>query len=476
LCYTSRVASVLHWTQNSKGLVYTRKVMQFSDFALDARLHRAIQAAGYETPTPIQVKTIPAGLTGRDIIGTAQTGTGKTAAFVLPILQRLLNKPGTPGRTRALIVTPTRELAEQINDSIRVLAKFTNLRSATVYGGVGMGPQEKAMRDGVDIIVACPGRLLDHIEHGKTLSHVEVLVLDEADRMLDMGFLPSVKRILRHLPRERQSMMFSATFAHELDSLAAEMLHSPARVDVGHGTPPRTIAHALYPVPQHLKTALTLTLLKTTNAYSALVFTRTKHRADRVARQLKQAGYNVATLHSNKSQNQRQQALDGFRSGKVHVLVATDIAARGLDIALVTHVINYDIPDTPDAYIHRIGRTGRVEREGDALTLVTGEDTDVIRDIERALGKSIERRTVTEFDYKAPAPPRDPAPAGRQPRPGRSSSYRPASVTEDKRAPAYVAPMRSDLTPASETSQPRRSPLSAGTWRNGNGQRRFGRH
>ncbi len=381
--------------------------MQFNDFTLDERLLRAVRDAGYETPTPIQQQTIPLGLKQRDIIGTAQTGTGKTVAFVLPILQRMIDHPTITRRTRALIVTPTRELAEQIHNTIRQLAQFTDLRSATVYGGVGMGPQEKAFRQGVEILVACPGRLLDHIEHGKTLSNVEVLVLDEADRMLDMGFLPDVRRILRHIPHERQSMMFSATFAAELHALAADMLRQPSRVDVGNGAPAKTIAHALYPVPQHLKTALTLTLLKETNAYSALVFTRTKHRADRVARQIKQAGYQVTTLHSNKSQNQRMQALQSFRSGKVQVMVATDIAARGLDIAGVTHVINYDVPDTPDAYIHRIGRTGRVTHAGDAMTLVTNDDASIVRDIERALGKTIARRMVDGFDYKQPAPPRD---------------------------------------------------------------------
>jgi ATP-dependent RNA helicase RhlE len=380
--------------------------MKFSEFVLDARLHQAIQAAGYEAPTPIQIKTIPLGLAGRDMIGTAQTGTGKTAAFVLPILQRLLAKPGKTARTRALIVTPTRELAEQTHAAIQQLAQFTGIRSVTIYGGVGMGRQTKALRSGVDIVVACPGRLLDHMEHGATLQDIEVLVLDEADRMLDMGFLPAVRRIVRLVPRDRQSMLFSATFAPELQKLAAEMLRNPARVDVGNGAPPSSIAHALYPVSQHLKTLLTLELIKRSNAFSALVFTRTKHRADRVTRQIKQAGYKVAALHSDKPQFQRQQALDGFRSGKVHILVATDIAARGLDIATVTHVINYDVPDTPDAYIHRIGRTGRVERDGDAMTLVTHGDGEVVRDIERALGQKIERRTINDFDYNAPAPMR----------------------------------------------------------------------
>ncbi|HEY3342527.1 MAG TPA: DEAD/DEAH box helicase [Anaerolineae bacterium] len=427
--------------------------MQFTDFALDARLLRAVKTAGYEAPTPIQDKTVPLGLEGKDIVGTAQTGTGKTAAFVLPILQHLLANPVKPRQTRALILTPTRELAEQIHETIGQLAQNTQIRSATVYGGVGMGPQERAFRDGVDILVACPGRLLDHIERGRTLEHVEILVLDEADRMLDMGFLPPVRRILKCLPRERQSMMFSATFARELNQLAAEMLHQPARVDIGSGAPPKTIAHALYPVPQHLKTELTITLLKESNAFSALVFTRTKHRADRVARQIKQAGYQVATLHSNKSQNQRQQALDGFRSGKVHVLVATDIAARGLDVATISQVINYDIPDTPDAYIHRIGRTGRVTREGDAMTLVTNEDTPIVRDIERTLGKSIERRTVTGFDYKQPAPPRENQPGQRTSRYPRQVNPVSPAVRLAKRTPAQLAeqqPVAQDLDAGSQ--------------------------
>jgi ATP-dependent RNA helicase RhlE len=334
--------------------------------------------------------------------------------------------------------------------------------------------------------------LIDHIEHGKTLDGIEVLVLDEADRMLDMGFLPSVRRILKCLPHKRQSMLFSATFAPELQELAAEMLRNPARVDVGNGTPPRSIAHALYPVPQHLKTPLTLALLEKGNVYSALVFTRTKHRADRVARQIKQAGYKVATLHSNKSQNQRKQALDGFRSGKVHVLVATDIAARGLDIATVTHVINYDIPDTPDAYIHRIGRTGRVERDGDAMTLVTGEDTAMIRDIERALGKSIERRTMSDFDYKAPAPPRtetpvqftqrsrreyqrrDEAPSDRtREHAARPADYSTRRNTSRSTSAAVVAhaEIQQAESPQYRSETPRRSPTA--TWRKPQG--RFGR-
>lgn len=379
--------------------------MQFTDFSLDPRLQNALKQAGFALPTPIQERAIPVALDGRDLIGTAQTGTGKTAAFVLPILQHLLSDTRKLGRTRALIVTPTRELAEQIHTTIRRFSQGTNIRSATVYGGVSMGPQERALRSGVEIIVACPGRLLDHIERGTAaLQAVELLVLDEADRMLDMGFLPAVKRILSQIPRERQTMMFSATFAPEVQRLAAQELRNPARVDAGTGAPTKTVEHALYPVQQHLKTALLLKLLSITDTKSVLIFTRTKHRANRVAEQIQRAGYTVAALHSNKSQNQRQQALENFRAGKAQMLVATDIAARGLDIATISHVINYDIPDTADTYIHRIGRTGRAEREGDAMTLVTADDAATIREIERALKAPIERVTVAEFDYSVPAP------------------------------------------------------------------------
>ncbi|MBA3946204.1 MAG: DEAD/DEAH box helicase [Herpetosiphonaceae bacterium] len=384
--------------------------MNFIDFKLDARLERAIEAAEYATPTPIQASTIPLGLAGRDIIGTAQTGTGKTAAFVLPMLHRLLQQPARWGKTRALILTPTRELAEQIHSMIQQLGKWTSIRSATIYGGVGMLPQERALRTGVEVLVACPGRLLDHLGRGTAkLDGIDLLVVDEADRMLDMGFLPAVRRILSQLPRERQTMLFSATFAPELETLAAQTLRNPERVNVSLGAPPKTVAHALYPVPQHLKTPLLLQLLRETDARSILIFTRTKHRANRVAEQIERANYSTSVLHSNKSQNQRQLALDGFRSGKFQILVATDIAARGLDIATVSHVINYDIPDTADAYIHRIGRTGRAERDGDALTLVAAEDAPIVRDIERALKQPITRRKLADFDYNAPAPPNAPA-------------------------------------------------------------------
>ena len=435
--------------------------VQFTDFNLDPRLQQAVRKAGFATPTPIQAQAIPLGLAGHDLIGTAQTGTGKTAAFVLPILQRLLADPRKLGRTRALIVTPTRELAEQIHTTIRHLAAGTTIRSATVYGGVGMQPQERALRAGVEIIVACPGRLLDHIGLGAAaLNGVEMLVLDEADRMLDMGFLPDVRRILSHLPRERQTMLFSATFAPELQLLARQTLRNPQRVDVGLGAPVKTVAHALYPVPQHLKTALLLQLLRTTDTNSVLIFTRTKHRANRVAEQIARAGHATAVLHSNKSQNQRQHALDNFRAGKVQILVATDIAARGLDIATISHVINYDIPDTADAYIHRIGRTGRAEREGDALTLVTSEDTATIREIERALKQPIERRTVAEFDYTLPAPVHNEFQRAPQPRhaPAHATGQSSPARERTERRPVQRGSAGPRSSESGRGSAPRRGP------------------
>jgi ATP-dependent RNA helicase RhlE len=423
--------------------------LTFTQFQLDDRLQRTVQSVGFVTPTPIQLATIPAALQGKDLIGTAQTGTGKTAAFVLPILQRLLK--GTPGRTRALIVTPTRELAEQIHGTIVKLAQGTRIRSATVYGGVGMVPQERALREGVDIIVACPGRLLDHIDRGNArLKDLEVLVLDEADRMLDMGFLPPIRRILSYLPPQRQTMLFSATFAPELNQLAGQTLRNPLRIAVDTGAPARTVSHALYPVAQHLKTPLLLALLRETKVDSVLVFTRTKHRANRIAEQLARAGYRTAALHSNRSQNQRQAALDGFRSGKVQVLVATDIAARGIDIQTITHVINYDIPDTADTYIHRIGRTGRAEREGDALTLVTSEDKLTIRDIERALGHAIERRTLPGFDYNVAPTVQASAEFHRPPRPQQHRAAPRPAPTRVHASPAPNAARRGPRRPVAD--------------------------
>lgn len=379
--------------------------MNFEQFNLDSRLMQGIKNASYEIATPIQEAAIPAALRGRDIIGTAQTGTGKTAAFVLPILNKLLDGPR--GMPRALIVTPTRELAEQIHQVIRALSIGTKLRSTTIYGGVTANRQIKALRDGVDILVATPGRLLDLVQQRYVkLERIEILVLDEADRMFDMGFLPDIKRILKAVPVKRQTMLFSATFPPEVELLAQQALTEPQKIAMGISKPANTVAHALYPVPPHLKSPLLLELLKQIDSDSVLIFTRTKHRADKVARQIAHAGFRVTSLHGNRTQGQREQALHGFKTGHFPIMVATDIAARGLDIDSITHVINYDMPDTADAYIHRIGRTGRAQRTGDAFTLVTEEDRDMIRQLERIMGQPLKRETFPDFDYSLPAPPR----------------------------------------------------------------------
>ena len=396
--------------------------MNFDQFNLDSRLQAGINYAGYQTPTPIQIAAIPLALAGHDLIGTAQTGTGKTAAYVLPILNKLLS--GQRGYTRALIVTPTRELAEQIHENIRLLGRGTQIRSATIYGGVAPGPQVKALREGVDILVVCPGRLLDLIDQNQAkLGRVEILVLDEADRMLDMGFLPSVKRILKFVPTRRQTMLFSATFPEEIEQLAAQTLFEPQRISVDLHRPANTVTHALFPVAQHLKSGLLLALLKQTDTNSVLIFTRTKHRARRLAQQIQNAGYRVTSLHSDRTQSQRQAALNGFRSGHYQVLVATDIAARGLDVESISHVINFDIPDTADAYIHRIGRTGRAERNGDAFTLVTPEDRDMVRSLEKIMGQPLPQQKLPDFNYEAPPAPRTVSvnpPESRGPKPSAS--------------------------------------------------------
>jgi len=430
----------------------------FGGFGLDERLERAIREAGYETPTPVQIATIPIGLRGEDIIGTSHTGSGKTAAFALPILQYLLATPSKEHRTRVIVLTPTRELAEQVSESFKQLAKHTRIRTATVYGGVGMAPQERALRTGAEVIVACPGRLLDHIERGNTnFSHVNRLVLDEADRMLDMGFLPQIKRILSCVPRERQTMLFSATFAQELMQLAKGNMNNPQRVDVDITASPKTIAHALYPCPQHLKTSLVLKLLSMTDTNSVLIFTRTKHRANKVAKQISEAGYRATALHSNKSQTQRQSALDDFRAGRRQILVATDIAARGLDVETISHVINYDIPDCADAYIHRIGRTGRMEREGDAMTLITQQDIPIVWDIEKALGAPIERRRLEDFNYAADAPSKDEF--RRDPR-----APRKLGLVAGQAKPPAKAPWDSRANERSATKRPVRPPARASSW------------
>lgn len=380
--------------------------MSFISFKLHPQISAGVKALGYDTPTPIQREAIPAVLKGRDVIALAQTGTGKTAVFVLPILERLMKGPR--GGVRALVIAPTRELSEQICDTFRSLGRQTTLRSATLYGGVKMSLQIQKLRSGVEIAVACPGRLLDHISQGTVdLSHVEVLVLDEADRMFDMGFLPDIRKIIRHVPAGRQTLLFSATMPEDIRRLANEVLRDPVSIQIGHTAPADTVCHALYPVEQHLKTALLLELLRHTDTGSVLVFTRTKHRAKRLGLQLEKAGYRAASLQGNLSQNRRQAALDGFRNGSYQILVATDIAARGIDISSISHVINYDMPDTSDAYTHRIGRTGRAAKTGDAFTFIGCEDEEMVRSIERVLGEKLERRTLDGFDYKKPAPARN---------------------------------------------------------------------
>jgi ATP-dependent RNA helicase RhlE len=368
--------------------------VNFEQFNLDSRLMVGIKKAGYDTATPIQEAAIPAALRGRDIIGTAQTGTGKTAAFILPILNRLLDGPRHVARV--LIVTPTRELADQIHDVIRVLSAGTKLKSTTLYGGVGAAPQIKALREGAEILVACPGRLLDLIgQRHARMDKIEVMVLDE-----------DVKRIIAAVPAQRQTMLFSATFPLEVEQLASHSLKNPQRISMGLSRPAYTVTHALYPVPQHLKGALLIELLKRTDTSSVLIFTRTRHRAQKLERQINQAGYNVTSLHSDRTQGQRQSALKGFKDGTHDIMVATDIAARGLDVENISHVINFDMPDTADAYIHRIGRTGRAQKTGDAFTLVTPEDDDLIKKLERIMGQPLKRETLEGFDYKVPPPPR----------------------------------------------------------------------
>jgi ATP-dependent RNA helicase RhlE len=372
-------------------------LVSFISFAFHPQINAGISAAGYSTPTPIQLRSIPPILAGRDVLGLAQTGTGKTAAFVLPILQRLLKGPR--GKLRALILSPTRELAEQTHTAIGELGRQTGLRSVTIYGGVGAQPQIKRLRAGVEVAVACPGRLLDLMgQQAVNLKGIEVLVLDEADRMFDMGFLPDIRRILAALPAPRQTLLFSATMPPEIRSLANEFLRNPVTVDLGVSRPVETVSHAVYPVEQTRKVELLLAILRMSTGGQVLVFTRTKHRAKKLAEQLIKAGLSATSLQGNLSQNRRQEAMDNFRRGRVKVLVATDIAARGIDVTQISHVINYDMPDTADAYTHRIGRTGRMAKLGTALSFATQEDLPMIRTIERLLGGSLERRRPVGYE------------------------------------------------------------------------------
>ena len=377
--------------------------MKFEKFNFHTSVMAGIQALGYDTPTPIQLQAIPPILRGRDVIGLAQTGTGKTAAFVLPILQRLAQNP--QDRVRALIISPTRELAEQTCDVINDLGRETGLRSIAIYGGVSMEQQTMAIRSGTEIIVACPGRLLDHLWKGTiSLSALEILVIDEADRLFDMGFLPDIRNILACIMNRRQTLLFSATMPTAIRRLAREILHNSVTVQIDPALPAKTVSHALYPVQQHLKTELLKEILRKIKTESVLVFTRTKDRAERVAQQLIKAGYRVTSLQGNLPQHRRQAALEGFRTGSIKILVATDIAARGIDVLHISHVINYDMPESTDDYIHRIGRTGRVEKNGDAFTFVTKADTNKIKVLERLLNAPLERLTLHGFNYNRPVP------------------------------------------------------------------------
>jgi len=380
--------------------------MNFDTFNFHPSIMAGIRALGYSIPTPIQLQTIPPIMQGRDIIGLAQTGTGKTAAFVLPILEHL--RSGPRGCVRALIVSPTRELAEQTCEVINSLGSRTELQSVTIYGGVSMDQQIRSLHGGPEVVVACPGRLLDHLWKGTiSLSELEILVIDEADRMFDMGFLPDIRNIMACIMNKRQTLLFSATMPENVRRLARKILHNPVTVQVDRRLPAKTVSHFLYPVQQHLKTTLLKKILNKTKTDSVLVFTRTKHRAERLAQQLLRAGYRVTSLQGNLSQNQREAALIGFRNGSIKILVATDIAARGIDILSISHVINYDMPESTDDYIHRIGRTGRVDKNGDALTLVTSADADKILALERILDAPLERLTLKGFDYTKPAPDKE---------------------------------------------------------------------
>jgi ATP-dependent RNA helicase RhlE len=383
----------------------------FTALQLDRNLLKGLKELGFVRPTPIQADSIPHALAGRDVLACASTGSGKTAAFLLPILNNLIGKPR--GVTRALVLTPTRELAAQIVDQLNAIALHTPVTAAVVIGGVSMGPQEHAFRSGVDVIVATPGRLLDHMKSPYVkFDRLEHLVLDEADRMLDMGFLPEIRRILRSLPAKRQTLFFSATVPAPIATLASQMLHDPVKINLERTSAPAVgITQALYPVPQELKAPLLVELLKRNEMEEVLVFTRTKHRANRLADHLVKAGIGAERIHGNRSQTQRTAALEGFKSGRFRVLVATDIAARGIDVEALGHVVNFDVPLVPEDYIHRVGRTGRAEATGDAFTFVAPEEEDELRAIEKAIGRRLPRVTVPGFDYNARAAQRLEIPA-----------------------------------------------------------------
>ena len=378
----------------------------FENMGLSPRVLSAVEDFGYESPTPIQSRAIPLALEGEDLLGLAQTGTGKTAAFVIPILEKLLNDIGEKqanirGRLpEALVIAPTRELADQIDESIKALSKYTKFSSIPLYGGVNKNPQDSKLARGIDIVVACPGRLLDHIrEETIDVSNIGMLVIDEADTMFDMGFLPDIRKILSHLPRKKQILFFAATMPSEIRELTSEILDKPKSVQIGTIAPAKTVTHSLYPTTDKMKKNMIMALLNTTATGQVMIFTRTKRRARFLAEDLDKTGFRVAPLQGNMSQNKRKQAISGFKNGKYDILVATDIASRGIDVSEVTHVINFDMPGTVDTYIHRIGRTGRAASTGGAFTFCTRDDEPLIKKVERVLKSKIDRRIIDGFDY-----------------------------------------------------------------------------
>jgi len=435
--------------------------LPFSALKLHPTLLRGVKELGFITPTPIQTQAIPPGLEGRDLLANAATGSGKTAAFLLPILHQLMDRPR--GNTRALVLAPTRELALQILEDLKGLARFTKLNGAPVYGGVGMNPQERAFRQGNDFIVATPGRLLDHFQYDYAkLTGLEYLVLDEADRMLDMGFLPDIRRILRHIPKPKQSFLFSATMPAPIEALTREILKTPARISLQRrAAPARGVAQSVYPVPSGLKGELLVELLKNGQVDDALVFTRTKHRADRLTKLLSRNGISAERIHGNRSQAQRTKALAGFKAREFRVLVATDIAARGIDVESLGHVVNFDVPPVPDDYIHRVGRTARAEATGEAFTLVAPEDEGDFRRIERAVGSKIPRVRLEGFAYgAAPDGPLE-VPIGQ-----RIAAIR-AKKAEDRARSAAKAARKAQNQSASSSSRPRRRRFGEGRRKTG---------
>lgn len=437
--------------------------MPFQSLGLHPSLLQAIQEAGYTEPTPIQAAAIPAVLKGGDVIGIAQTGTGKTAAFTLPILSQLAANPPPPGkpRTRVLVLAPTRELVAQIEENVLAYAKHQPLKIAKIYGGVGENPQKSALRAGSDIVIACPGRLLDLMNQGcADFSQLQHLVLDEADRMLDMGFLPDIRRVIRPLPKQRQTLLFSATLSPEIEALTHEFQQHPKTVQIGkRSNPAETVTQFVYEVPKPLKMDLLTHLLQDEKLQMVLVFSRTKHGADKIARRLHQNGISSATLHANRSQNQRLRALEDFKSWKVRVLVATDIAARGIDVDGISHVVNFDFPNVVEDYVHRIGRTGRAQAIGDAISFVSPEELSDLRKLERFIGRGLIRKRAEGFDYsRAPAPAaepreRDPRPKPqRQPRESRQDATHSPRDSDQRNKPRKNRRNRGPRRPTGDSS------------------------